>query len=70
MTAGTLAHLRRRELVGWFLVVFLVGKLGYEQFVGAMPFSDNATTVIEAHLYGALGGLAPALFMRSNREPQ
>src|SRR4051812_45461896 len=32
MTAGTLAHLRRGDLDGWILAVFIVVKLGYEQF--------------------------------------
>jgi rhomboid family GlyGly-CTERM serine protease len=70
MTAGTLAHLRRRDLDGWILAVFIVTKLAYEQFAGAMPFSGTHSTVIDAHLYGAVGGLVPALFLHSSREPQ
>jgi len=70
MTAGTLAHLRRRDLDGWILAVFIVAKLGYEQFAGAMPFSGSQSTVIDAHLYGAVGGLLPALLLRSNSEPR
>jgi rhomboid family GlyGly-CTERM serine protease len=70
MTAGTLAHLRRRDLDGWILAVFIVAKLLYEQFAGSMPFSGALHTVVDAHLYGAVGGLALALFLRSNREPQ
>jgi rhomboid family GlyGly-CTERM serine protease len=65
MTAGTLAHLRRRDLDGWILAVFIVIKLGFEQFNGAMPFSDSGTTLVDAHLYGAVGGLVLALFLRS-----
>jgi hypothetical protein len=45
-------------------------KLAYEQFAGSMPFSGAAHTVVDAHLYGAAGGLALALFLRSSREPQ
>jgi rhomboid family GlyGly-CTERM serine protease len=69
MTAGTLAHLRRRDLDGWILAIFIVAKLNYEQFAGSMPFSGAAHTVVDAHLYGAIGGLALAFFLRSNREP-
>src|ERR1041384_6559482 len=65
MTAGTLAHLKRRDLDGWILAVFIVAKLCYEQFAGSMPFSGAAHTVVNAHLYGAVGGLALALFLRS-----
>lgn len=66
MAAGTLAHLRRRDPEGWLLAAFLIVKLGYEQLVGALPFTGNAhAVVVDAHLYGALGGLAVAAFTRS-----
>lgn len=58
MAAGTLAHVRRGDLDGWILAVFIVGKLGYEQFAGALPFAGGSTTVVDAHLYGAIGGFA------------
>ena len=70
MTAGTLAHLRRRDLDGWILAAFIVAKLTYEQFAGSMPFAGTANTVVDAHLYGALGGLSLAFFLRSRAEPQ
>jgi rhomboid family GlyGly-CTERM serine protease len=70
MTAGTLAHLRRRDLDSVILAIFIVAKLAYEQFAGAMPFADGASTVIDAHLYGAIGGLVPAFFLRSRPRPQ
>jgi rhomboid family GlyGly-CTERM serine protease len=70
MTAGTLAHLRRRDLDGWILAAFIVAKLSYEQIAGQMPFSGAANTVVDAHLYGAIGGLALALFLKSRAEPQ
>lgn len=69
MTAGTLAHLRRRDLDGWILAAFIVAKLAYEQVAGSMPFAGSANTVVDAHLYGALGGLALAFFLRSRAEP-
>ena len=60
MAAGTLAHLRRRDLDGWILAAVLVGKLLYEHAVGPLPFSGSAGVVVDAHLYGALGaGLPP-----------
>jgi rhomboid family GlyGly-CTERM serine protease len=67
MTAGTLAHLRRRDLDGWILAVFIVAKLSYEQVVGSMPFAGNANTLVDAHLYGAIGGLLLASFLQSRR---
>jgi rhomboid family GlyGly-CTERM serine protease len=70
MTAGTLAHLRRRDLDGWILAVFIVAKLSYEQIAGSMPFAGTGNTLVDAHLYGAIGGLVLALFLRSRAEPQ
>lgn len=66
MAAGTLAHARRRERDAWILVPFLVGKLVWEQSGGAMPFSADAggAVVVDAHFYGALGALVPALLFR------
>ncbi|HTU66216.1 MAG TPA: rhombosortase [Steroidobacteraceae bacterium] len=65
MTAGTLAHLRRGDLDGWILAVFIVVKLGFEQFSGALPFSSSGNTIVDAHLYGAVGGFGLACFLRS-----
>jgi rhomboid family GlyGly-CTERM serine protease len=65
LAAGTLAHLRRREPDGWILAALLVGKLAYEQSVGALPFLRGAAVVVDAHLYGALGGLLAAIALDS-----
>jgi len=69
MAAGTVAHLRRGDLDGWILAAFLIAKLSYEQIVGALPFVGSGDTIVDAHLYGAVGGLALALMLRSRREP-
>ncbi|MBV8740712.1 MAG: rhombosortase [Sinobacteraceae bacterium] len=70
MSAGTLAHVRRRDLDAWLLAPFLLLKLTYEQLSGALPLvSAPAAVVVDAHLYGALGGLAVALLLRPRREP-
>ncbi len=65
MAAGTVAHLRRRELEGWVLLAFLVLKLAWEQFHGALPWSGAVgPVVVNAHLYGAVGGALCALALR------
>jgi rhomboid family GlyGly-CTERM serine protease len=69
MTAGTIAHLRRRDLDGWILAIFIVGKLAYEQLAGALPFAGTANTIVDAHLYGAIGGVVLALLLNSRRQP-
>ena len=66
MAAGTLAHLRRGDLDGWVLAAFIVVKLGFEQHAGALPFSESGPgVVVDAHLYGSLGGAAIAAVLRS-----
>jgi rhomboid family GlyGly-CTERM serine protease len=69
MAAGTLAHLRRRDLDGWILAAFIIVKLTYEQSAGALPFAEGEGVVVDAHLYGALGGVAVAAFLKSRPEP-
>jgi rhomboid family GlyGly-CTERM serine protease len=64
MVAGTVAHLRRGDLDGWILALFIVVKLAYEQFSGALPFSSSGNTIVDAHLYGAVSGLGLACFLR------
>lgn len=70
MAAGTLAHLRRRDLDGWILAAFIIVKLGYEQSAGALPFSESGPgVVVDAHLYGTLGGALLAAFLKPRLEP-
>jgi membrane associated rhomboid family serine protease len=70
MTAGTLSHLRRQDLDGWVLAAFIVVKLGFEQYAGALPFSASAAgVVVNAHLYGALGGIVSAALMKPRLDP-
>src|SRR6266700_2443274 len=70
MAAGTLAHLRRRDLDGWILAVFIVVKLSFEQRSGALPFVDSgAAVVVDAHLYGAVGAAVVAAFLKPRAEP-
>jgi rhomboid family GlyGly-CTERM serine protease len=46
----------------------LVGKLAWEQWHGALPLSGDMPVVVDAHLYGAIGGaLAGALLWRRSR---
>jgi len=65
MAAGVLAQLRRREWSGVLLGAFLIGKLIYEQTTGALPFAGpSVPVVVDAHLYGVIGGAMSALCIR------
>ncbi|MBS0578686.1 MAG: rhombosortase [Proteobacteria bacterium] len=69
MAAGTLAHLRQRQPDGLLLAAFLAGKLLWEQLVGPLPLSGSADVVVDAHLFGVLGGLAVAAWLPPRRLP-
>jgi len=69
MAAGTLAHLRQGERDGWLLAGMLLVKLAYEQWLGALPLSGSDPVVVDAHLYGVLGGGAVAAFLRPRPLP-
>ncbi len=52
------------------LTAVLLGKLAWEQWHGALPLSGDMPVVVDAHLYGAIGGaLAGALLAMHNRAP-
>jgi hypothetical protein len=56
--------LRERDVMGGMMLLLLAAKLAYEHLSGGTSlFMDGAgfTVVTEAHLYGAVGGLATAL---------
>jgi rhomboid family GlyGly-CTERM serine protease len=69
LAAGACAHLRRREPDGWILVLFLVGKLIYEQAQGALPLTAGGAVIVDAHLYGAVGGALAVLLLRAFTKP-
>jgi rhomboid family GlyGly-CTERM serine protease len=70
MAAGTIAHLRRGDLDGWILAAFILVKLAYEQSAGALPFTDShAGVVVNAHLYGTVGGAGIAACLGKRAEP-
>ncbi len=64
---GALAEWRQGERTGLVLLIGAGVKLGFEQFVGAVPFTAAAAggpVVVDAHLYGALGGALAYGLMR------
>ncbi len=52
----------------WLIVLLVALKLGWEQWAGA-PAGEwlGGATIVEAHLYGALGGALAALVLRVAR---
>lgn len=64
--AGLLLDLRLAPLSGTLLGVAFTAKLAWEQLHGALPGSAEAAggpVLVDAHLYGALAGLACGLWL-------
>jgi len=73
LAAGAVAWWRHeRWPLALMLSVGLAGKLAWEQWHGALPLSGDLPVIVDAHLYGALGGLAAGLglWRRTHRSPQ
>lgn len=68
LAAGVVRGLQARRPDAFILGIALLGKLAYEQLIGPLPGSEIAagdTVVVDAHLYGALGGaLVAAVLIR------
>ena len=58
---GALREIKFYPLSGYALTVILLGKLGYESVLGALPGSEDMAggrVLTEAHLLGAIGGMS------------
>ncbi len=68
LLAGAIAGIRSLPVESIVIAAVVVAKLAYEQIVGPLPGSESvagAAVVVNAHLYGAIGGaLAAAAIMR------
>ncbi len=63
MLAGAMAGCRKRPLESGILIVMIISKLAFEQVSGPLPGSESAAggpVAVNAHLYGAIGGIAAA----------
>ena len=67
LAAGIVARLRPPDGETLLLAALLLAKLAWEQFGGSIPGSELASggpVVVDAHLYGAAGGVLGALLLR------
>jgi rhomboid family GlyGly-CTERM serine protease len=63
LTAGLVAGILRRDREAAVLAVLVAAKLAWEQFAGPLPGSTapaGGNVIVDAHLYGAAGGLLAA----------
>ena len=62
LAAGAIAWWRAESRTfAALLSLILTAKLAYEQTRGALPFSGSLPVVVDAHLYGAIGGAITAI---------
>jgi rhomboid family GlyGly-CTERM serine protease len=69
LAAGALAWWRLEpKTMAAALTVIVLGKLGWEQWQGALPLAGGLNVIVDAHLYGAIGGaLAAAVWPAASR---
>jgi len=67
LVAGIMTRLRTLDIETGVLLLLLIAKIGFEQFNGPLPGSEGTSggpVVVDAHLYGALGGILAALLAK------
>lgn len=67
LAAGITSRLPSMDVETAILLLLLIAKVGWEQFAGPVPGSvltSGGPVVVDAHLYGALGGVLGALIAR------
>jgi len=67
LVAGIITRLRTLDIETGVLLLLLIAKISFEQFNGPLPGSEGTSggpVVVDAHLYGALGGVLAALLAK------
>ena len=64
LVAGLFVGIANRDREALILSAFVIAKIAWEQFSGPLPGSESTAggvVIVDAHLYGAFGGLLGAL---------
>jgi rhomboid family GlyGly-CTERM serine protease len=70
LAAGVIAQFRQHTIESAVIGAVVIGKLVYEQVLGPLPGSESTSggnVVVDAHLYGFIGGSLVALVMNRVR---
>jgi rhomboid family GlyGly-CTERM serine protease len=73
LAAGIVAQLGKLNAETGILLLLLSAKIVWEQWNGPVPGSEatsGGTVIVDAHLYGALGGILGALLARIRVRPR
>ena len=68
--AGVIVEIQRFPASGWALILLISGKLLWETVYGPLPGSESMSggrVVVEAHLYGFVGGLIAISLLAMSR---
>ncbi len=65
--AGATAQALRRDPLARLVLVIVATKLIWEQWSGPLPFAGDSAVVVDAHLYGFVGGVLAAILRRPAR---
>jgi rhomboid family GlyGly-CTERM serine protease len=72
LVAGLVAGIARRDREALILAAFVLAKLAWEQAAGPLPGSESTSggaVIVDAHLYGAIGGVLGALSLWRSVRP-
>jgi len=72
LIAGAIGGIGTQTVESTIIIVAVAGKLIYEQLVGPLPGSEataGGAVIINAHLYGAIGGAVAAAILWRRVEP-
>ncbi|MGI9257477.1 MAG: rhombosortase [Gammaproteobacteria bacterium] len=70
MVVGAIAMLRENATMAVILLLGIICKLAWEQLLGPIPFSESTSggaVLVDAHLFGAIGGLLASVLLALRR---
>ena len=70
MIVGAIAMLRENSTMALILLLGIICKLVWEQLMGPIPFSESTSggaVLVDAHLFGAIGGLLASVLLTLSR---
>ncbi len=67
LAAGAVTQAARGDPLARLVLLIVAAKLIWEQWSGPLPFAGDSAVVVDAHLYGFVGGLLAAILRRPAR---